>query len=138
MLDVVTSCYDNINDAKYTALLFLDLKKAFDTVKHEILIHNLEHYGIRGVVLDLFSTFPTNTFQYVSLHQSQSSKKLITYRVPQGSVLGPLLFTIYINDISSITSTLRRLFADDTRLIFKDSKFENLNHKSETEVTNVL
>ena len=107
-------------------------------VKHEILIHNLEHYGIRGVVLDLFSSFLTNRFQYVSLHHSQSSKKLITYRVPQGSVLGPLLFTIYINDISSITSTLRRLFADDTRLILKDRKFENLNHKSETEVTNVL
>ena len=137
LLDVVTSCYDNINDTNYTALLFLDLKKAFDTVKHEILIHKLEHYGIRGVALDFFSSFLTNRFQYVSLHHSQSSKKLITYGVPQGSVLGPLLFTIHINDISSITSTPSRLFADDTCLILKDSKFENLNHNIETEITNV-
>ena len=137
MLDVVTSCYDNINDTNYTALPFLDLKKAFDTVKHEMLIHKLEHYGIRSVALDLFSSFLTNRFQYVSLHNSQSSKKLITYGMPQGSVLGPLLFTVYINDISSITSTHPRLFADDTCQILKDSKFENLNHKIETEVTHV-
>ena len=137
LLDVVTSCYDNINDTNYTALLFLGLKKAFDTVKHEILIHKLEHYGICGVALDLFSSFLTNRFEYVSLHNSLSSKKLNTYGVPQGSVLGPLLFTIYINNISSITSTSPRLFADDTCLIFKDSKFENLNRKIEMEVTNV-
>ena len=137
LLDVVTSCYDNINDTNYTALLFLDLKKAFDTVKHEILIHKLEPYGIRGVALDLFSSFLTNRFQYLSLHNSKSSKKLITYGVPQGSVLCPFLFTKYINDISSIISTFPRLFADDTCLILKDGKFENLNHTIETEVVNV-
>ena len=74
----------------------------------------------------------------MSLHNYQSSKKLITYGVPQGSVLGSLLFTIYINDISSITSIFPRLFADDKScLILKGSKFENLNHKIETEVANV-
>ena len=66
LLDVGTSCYDNINDTNYTALLFLDPKKAFDSVKHEIFIHKLEHYGIRGVALDLFSSFLTgfNTCRY--------------------------------------------------------------------------
>ena len=96
LTDVLTSLYDNINDEKYTALLLLDLKKAFDTVNHKTLLTKLEHYGIRGPTLDLFASFLTNRFQYVSLENHQSNLKKINYGVPQGSVLGPLLFTFIL------------------------------------------
>ena len=90
LTDVLTSLYDNINDENYTALLLLDLKKAFDTVNHKTLLTKLEHYGIRGPTLDLFASFLTNRYQYVSLENQQSNLKKINYGVPQGSVLGPL------------------------------------------------
>ena len=78
LTDVLTSLYDNINDENYTALLLLDLKKAFDTVNHKTLLTKLEHYGIRGPTLDLFASFLTNRYQYVSLENHQSNlKKLI-------------------------------------------------------------
>ena len=64
LTDVLTSLYDNINDENYTALLLLDLKKAFDTVNHKTLLTKLEHYGIRGPTLDLFASFLTNRYQY--------------------------------------------------------------------------
>ena len=75
--------YDKINDEKYTALLLLDLKKAFDTVNHKTLLTKLEHYGIRGPTLDLFASFLTNRFQYVSLENPQSNLKKINYGVPK-------------------------------------------------------
>ena len=112
LTDALTSLYDNINDEKYTALLLLDLKKAFDTVNHKTLLTKLEHYGIRGTTLDLFASFLTNRFQYVSLENHQSNLKKINYGVPQGSVLGPLLFNIYVDDISTSVSCTPRLVAD--------------------------
>ena len=129
LTDVLTSLYDNINDEKYSALLLLDLKKAFDTVNHKTLLTKLEHYGIRGPTLDLFASFLTNRFQYVSLENHQSNLKNINYGVPQGSVLGPLLFNIYINDISTSVSCTPRLFADDTCLIVDDKNINDLHKK---------
>ena len=126
---VLTSLYDNINDENYTALLLLDLKKAFDTVNHKTLLTKLEHYGIRGPTLDLFASFLTNRYQYVSLENHQSNLKKINYGVPQGSVLGPLLFNIYINDISTSVSYTPRLFADNTCLIVVDKNIYDLHKK---------
>ena len=130
LTDVLTSLYDNINDEKYTALLLLDLKKAFDTVNHKTLLTKLEHYGIRGPTLDLFASFLTNRFHYVSLENHQSNLKKINYGVPQGSVLGPLLFNDYINDISTNVSCTPRLFADDTCLLVDDKNINDLQKKS--------
>ena len=114
MLDVLTSAYDNINDNTITALLLFDLNKAFDAVQHDILISKLKHYGIRGTAQNLIASFLRNRQQYVFLHNAQSHKMYITCGVPQGSVLGPLLFTLYINDIVNCTSSTPRLFTDDT------------------------
>ena len=73
LTDVLTTLYDNINDKNYIALLLLDLKKAFDTVNYKTLLTKLEHYGIRGSTLNLFASYLTNRYQYVSLENHQSN-----------------------------------------------------------------
>ena len=78
LLDVLTSLYDNVDGGKHTALLLLDLKKAFDTANYHILLTKPEHYGIRADTLDLFASFLSNRYQYVSLNNHQSPlKKLL-------------------------------------------------------------
>ena len=121
LLNVITSSYDNINNSKFTALVLLDLRKAFDTVNHNILLNKLEQSGIRGVAHKFFSSFLSNRCQYVSLDNKQSSCMKISCGVPYGSVLGPLLFTLYINDINRSTSDCPKPFANDTCLILQDS-----------------
>ena len=126
MIDILTSTLDNINVNKNTALLLLDLKKAFDTVNHDILLNEINHYGIRGNANNLFASFLANRKRYVFLNHTQSNYRYIKCSVPQGSVLGPMLFTIYINDISSSTNSAPRLYADDTCLISQDNRTSNL------------
>ena len=130
MLDVVTSCYDGINDSCYTALSFVDLRKAFDTVSHQTLLVKLSNYGVRGVAYNLIHSYLYNRQQFVSINQRRSDLKLVHCGVPQGSSLGPLFFLIYINDLNYALVSQPRLFADDTCLIVKDSNCEQLQQKS--------
>ena len=119
ILDIVSSCYENINEKLFTGLIMIDLKKAFDSVTHSILLQKLEHYGFRGNVFNLFSSYLSNRQQYVSVNNVNSSTQYIKYGVPQGSVLGPLLFLLYINDLENSCNSTPRLFADDTCVIAK-------------------
>jgi hypothetical protein len=97
--------------------VFVDFQKAFDTVNHKILLGKLEHYGIRGVANNWFASYLANRQQYVSIGGTKSEIKPIMHGVPKGSVLGPLLFLIYINDLNTcIKFSTTRHFADDTNL----------------------
>ena len=98
--------------------VFVDFQKAFDTVNHDILIRKLEHYGVRGTPNHWFKSYLTGRTQYVSLSGSLSDHAPIEHGVPQGSVLGPLLFLVYINDLHTcIKHSTTRHFADDTNLL---------------------
>ena len=103
----------------------MDLSKAFDTLNHEILLYKLNYYGIRGITLSWFKSYLSHRSQFVVCNNCSSPKLPITCGVPQGSILGPLLFLIYINDIINSSSKLSYiLFADDTNIFLSH---ENLN-----------
>ena len=99
--------------------IFLDLSKAFDTVDHDILFKKLQNYGIRGTPLLWFKDYLTHHFQQVKCNGIYSTFQLIKFGVPQGSILGPLLFLLYINDLPNSSALLEFvLFADDCNVFF--------------------
>ena len=134
MLDLTTTAYNNIDEKLYTGLVFVDFKKAFDTVCHKILLTKLAHYGIRGVAFKLLNSYLSSRQQYVNLKQINSNLKEINYGVPQGSCLGPLLFFIYVNDLPESVKCTPRLFADDTCLIFKACDISSLQRLINSEL----
>ncbi len=97
-----------------TIATFLDLSKAFDTVSHDILLSKLRYYGIRGIANDWFSSYLGGRCQFTQINDTKSETKSISCGVPQGSTLGPLLFLLYVNDLSCATKLKVLGFADDT------------------------
>ena len=122
--------------------IFLDFAKAFDTVNHEILLKKLDHYGVSGVALDLLRSYLSNRTQQTEINGVLSDTGIIKHGVPQGSVLGPLLFLLYINDISESSKILKFfLFADDTTVHYSDktsSDTENLLNNELSKVSDWL
>ena len=108
----------------------IDFKKAFDTVDHLILLKKLDHYGIRGTPNNWFRSYLSDRKQYVSVSGTNSSFKSINHGVPQGSVLGPLLFLIYINDLpNALVYSDAFIFADDTALLYSDKNLKRIRKK---------
>ena len=116
----------NFDNKLITCSLFLDLSKAFDCCDHEIFLDKLCHYGIRGVSHKLFSNFLHNRMQCTKIGAFKSSYKRISCGVPQGSVIPPLLFLIYINDITKASYFHTTLFPDDINLNMSNSSFNVL------------
>ena len=119
-----------LDNGKYACGIFVDLQKVFDTVYRVILLKKLEHYGIRGVGNSWFKSYLTNRSQLVSILGYDSTLKTIFHGVPQESVLGPLLFLLYINDLhNAIKYCMVYHFADDTNLLLFDSSLKALQKK---------
>ena len=125
---------DRISEAlekgEYVIGVFLDFSKAFDTVDHQILIEKLKLYGINGTEIEWFKDYLHNRTQYVTYNGEKSTSRHITCGVPQGSILGPLLFLIYINDLSTVSKDLFSiLFADDSNMFIAGKNINDLSSK---------
>ena len=126
-----------LDSGKYVVGVFLDLKKAFDTVDHNIILAKLKQYGIRGNIHSWFESYPSNRKQY-EYNNFKSDTKTITHGVPQGSILGPLLFIIYMNDFSRSSYLIFSiLFADVTSVFIEGTNFENISKILNTEIEKV-
>ena len=119
ILDIVNTIQSNMAKKLFSCGVFIDLKKAFDTVDHEMLLQKLHYYGFRGIINDWFRSYLNDRTQTTQIGNNISKKATIMSGVPQGSVLGPLLFLLYINDIENCSKKFKfYLFADDTNLLY--------------------
>ena len=139
LLDIINQIETNMGAELYSCGIFIDLRKAFDTVDHQILLSKLHHYGVRGITNRWFSSYLLGGQQTTQIGANNTSKKeTILSGVPQGSVLGPLLFLIYINDISNSADQLKfYLFADDTHMLYADRNPKSLETMVNHELSNV-
>ena len=128
-----------LEEGDYVLGLFLDFSKAFDTVNHSIMFKKLEYYGIRGIPLNLLKSYLSNRFQYVEYNGVHSKKAEIVCGVPQGSILGPLLFLLYINDLANASSIIFSvLFADDSNLFLTGKNPNELIKIMNKEISHVV
>ena len=138
LIDITDKIREALDKGSYVLGIYLDLQKAFDTVDHDILCKKLEHYGVRGIANLWFRSYLKDRKQFVSLSGQNSDHKSVSIGVPQGSILGPLLFLLYVNDISNAISDpciKTFLFADDTNVFVEGTKFEDIKAKSESAIT---
>ena len=136
-VDVYDHLLRKLHEKQITCSIFLDLSKAFDSVNHKILIDKLYKYGVRGPSLRLFQSYLSNRRQYVKLCDIKSKFDVIDIGIPQGSILGPLLFLIYINDLPNASNFYVKLFADDTILSLNKNNINELNTRVNIELKKI-
>ena len=138
LIDVIDNVRNFIDKGELVLGIYLDLKKAFDTVHHSILLSKLEHYGFRGHTNNFVRSYLSNRQQFTVIDGSKSDTMYIDTGVPQGSVLGPLFFLLYINDITNcLQRSKATLFADDTSLLVHHKNLKILKENAESDLKNV-
>ena len=138
LIDVIDTVRMYVDQGEFALSIFLDLKKAFDTVNHDILLSKLEHYGFRGHINKFIGSYLNNRKQFTVVNGANSDIMHISTGVPQGSVLGPLFFLLYINDIvKCLTHAKATLFADDTSLLVHHKDIKILKQQAELDLKNV-
>lgn len=136
IIELTSYIYDKLDKGKPCLTVFLDLAKAFDTVSHIDLIDTLEKSGIRGKTLELLNSYLSNRKQCVRIRETFSTYKTVQYGIPQGTVLGPILFSLYINGLFAIGSESRIItFADDTALTYTGNNWTELKNTAEKDMT---
>ena len=136
LVDRISNALEN---GEYVFGLFLDFSKAFDTVNHDILFTKLECLGIRDTPLQWFKSYLSDREQYVIYNETCSSYKTISCGVPQGSILGPLLFLLYINDLANVSNVLfSLLFADDSNMFVSGKNPDELLNIMNAEMTKIV
>ena len=138
VLDIHEKILNNLDKRLNTCAIFLDLAKAFDSVSHNILLRKLARYGIRGNIFRFFQSYLSGRSQFVRINDVNSSLMNIEFGVPQGSILGPLLFLIFINDLPEATNFFIRLFADDTFLCSQNDDIFALESEVNIELNKVF
>ena len=135
LLETTNNWCVNIDKGLLNGVIFIDLKKAFDTIDHAILLRKLEHYGVHDGALLWFRSYLTDRKQKCYVNGNFSSTLTINCGVPQGSILGPLLFLIYINDLPNCLNVgSPRMYADDTNISFKSKNLVELQDCMNTEL----
>ena len=138
VLDLLNNIVESFENKSVCSVVFLDFAKAFDTVNHNILIDKLENYGLRGIPKKWFKSYLTDRQQIVCINEKLSSKLTVDCGVPQGSVLGPILFLLYINDIAnSLLKSKCLLFADDTSLFHSSKNIQQLESTLNNDLNNI-
>lgn len=137
LIEIVDKCYKLIDDKNWVVGIFVDFEKAFDTVNHDILLSKCFHYGIRGPMFSWLESYLSRRSQFTVVNGTSSSVGHLTHGIPQGSILGPLLYLIYVNDIGNISAELNpRLFADDTNIFLESRCLDLLKAKANEALQN--
>lgn len=137
ILKFTDCCCSSLNEGSYLMSIFLDFSKAFDTIEHSILIRKLEYSGIRGFMLEWFRSYLTGRTQYVDICGNSSRKAHITCSVPQGSILGPLCFLVYVNDMNSSSNLNFIHFADDSTVFLRGSSIDAMVTEANAELIKI-
>ena len=118
-----------MDNGLFTGIVLIDLQKAFDTVDHEILLLKLEAIGMNKMSVDWFHSYLSSRKQYVEINGVESERQSVVCGVPQGSILGPLLFSIYVNDMVQSVDCELLLYADDSALVISDKNPKIIEQK---------